>query len=129
MANTPDPGRDTASFKIADRTVVFREPTAGQMFVVLGMADLAHEQDDQLKAEACLNFGTVIKTCFVQPDDRAYVMHGLASGSIELEDFFSLAIEMVQHWAPEAGGQNREARRAAPRKAPAKKVASRVRNR
>jgi hypothetical protein len=119
---TPDDGRDTASFAFGERTVVLRQPTSGQLFVILQLLDIQNETDVQLQIEACNNFGTVLRTCIVQDADRQYIQGGLARGIFDLPDYFGLAQEMILHWAPEQVG-NRETRRAAgQRRAPAKKA-------
>lgn len=120
-------GEKPQVFSIGERDVELTKPTSGQQFVILQMLDLqqldqSDASDRQVMVDSCLNFGTVLRTCFVKPEDNQFVLRGMATGKLDLEDYFSLAQEMILRFAPEQIG-NRETRRALPRKAPAKKAA------
>jgi hypothetical protein len=127
MTDNPADGRDTASFPFGARTVVLKQPTDGQMFIVMAVADIMDEPDDSMKVEAINNFGTVVRYLFVQDEDRRFVLGSLARGDVDLDDYFGLAVEMIQHWAPEQASNREERRAVAKKAAPAKRAATRVR--
>lgn len=112
--------QETATFKLGQRDVELRRPTSGQMFIVVAMADLGNEPDNAVKLEAVNNFGTVLRTCFVKPEDRQATLRALADGSLELEEYFQLAIDMISEFAPDEAANRTERR--AERRAPAKKA-------
>ena len=115
-------GRPFEEFTLGDITVHFAEPTKGQMLIVIGMLDVLDEQDVKLQIEAVNHFGVVIKSLFTRDVDRRTVFRSLANGSLELEEWFDLAMAMIRQWAPEEI-TNREQRRAATKQAPQKRAA------
>ena len=117
-------GRDFEAFEFNGREIHFAEPSKGQLYIIIGMLDVANETKLQLQIEALNNFGTVVRYLFTRAADRQHVLRGLATADVELEDYFELAVEMVQRWAPDEVA-NREQRRAATkeRPAPAKRAA------
>jgi hypothetical protein len=128
MTDTPADGRDTASFPFGDRTVVLKQPTDGQMLIVLAVTDIMDEPNISMQIEAVNNFGTVIRYLFVQDDDRRHVLGSLARGDTDLDDYFGLAVAMIEHWAPDEANNREERRAQAKRAAPVKKAATRVRS-
>jgi hypothetical protein len=127
MAETPDEGREFAEFTLKDRKIKLYRPSTGQMLVVLTIMDLQDEEEVQEQVEMVLNFGTVIRKLFVDPDDRRWVLRGLADDKIDLEDYFALSRELVEHWAPEQANNRAERRAPAKKAAPAKRVSVRAR--
>lgn len=122
-------GREQGEFTFGGRPMSLYRPSDGQMFTILALTDLEAEEDDGQKIDMVTNFGVVIRNLFVEAADRQYVLRGLASDKFSLEEYFELAKEIVNEWAPEQAA-NREERRAAA-KAPAKRAnpAKRVRGR
>jgi hypothetical protein len=127
MSTSPAQGdsRATNPFALGEREVELYQPTDGQMVVIFAIIDILDEPDVQQQVEALNNFGTVMRYLFVKEEDRRYMLGSMARGSLDLPDYFQLAQDIVQHWAPEEAS-NREERRAQARKAPAKKAATRV---
>jgi hypothetical protein len=119
-------GRPFESFQFGEREVHFAQPTPGQLLIVLGMLDVAEEENLQLQLEAVNNFGVVIGSLFTRSGDRRFVMRSLAKGAIDLPEYFDLAMEMLRRWAPEEI-ENRETRRKMDTKTPVAKRATRAR--
>jgi hypothetical protein len=113
--------RLSGKFTFGDREIELYQPTDGQMFIILGMADLADEEDTAEQVDIVLNFATAIRELFVNRADRQYVHRGLAANKFELPDYMDLALSILNEWAPEQAS-NREERRAAERSGPAKKA-------
>jgi hypothetical protein len=128
MTDNPAVGRDKASFDIGGQTVALLRPTDGQMLIVLSMADFADEPNINMQIEAVNNFGTVLRYLFEEDADRRFVLGSLARGDIELEDYFGLAVSMIEHWAPDEISNREERRAVAKKAAPVKKAATRVRS-
>jgi hypothetical protein len=118
-------GRPFEEFTLGNITVHFAEPSKGQMLIVIGMLDMVDEEDPKLQIEAVNHFGVVIKSLFTRDADRRTVFRSLANGSLELEEWFELAMAMIQQWAPEEI-TNREQRRSTTTKAQPQKRAARV---
>jgi hypothetical protein len=116
-----DQEREQGVFTFGDRPMSLYRPSDGQMFTILTLADLSYEEDVTQQLDMVTNFGVVVRGLFVEEDDRRYVLRGLASDLFSLEEYFDLARQLLDHWAPEQAA-NREERRAAA-KAPAKKAA------
>lgn len=125
-----DPARESAEFEVKEagsteaRMVTLMRPTSGQMFIVLGMMGLADETDVHTQINMCNDFGTVLRTCFAYDDDERYVNRGMASARLGLEQFFDLALDMIQEWAPDEAPKQR-----APRNGPAQTKRASVRRR
>ena len=118
-------GRPFEEFTLGELVVHFAEPSKGQMIIVLGMLDMVDEENTQLQIEAVNHFGVVIKSLFTRARDRRLVYRALAAGTLELEEWFELAMAMIEQWAPEQA-TNREDRRAKkPANAPVAKRAAR----
>lgn len=118
-------GREYAEFEFGEGLIHIAKPKPGQLLIVLAMLDLEDEPDDRTKIEGMNNFGVVIKSLFTRPRDRQQVFRALAAGTLDLEDYFGLAMEMIREWAPEELG-NRETRRAQDKAAPVAKRAARA---
>lgn len=123
--DTNEDGRPFEEFTLGELTVHFAEPGKGQMLIVLGMLDMIDEEDTKLQIEAVNHFGVVIKSLFTRDRDRRLVFRALANGTLELEEWFDLAMAMVEQWAPDQVVKNREDRRATkkPANPPAKRAA------
>lgn len=115
-------GREFVPFTFGEHEIHIAKPKPGQLLIVLAMLDLKDETDNRIQIEGLNNFGVVVKSLFTRADDRQKVMRALASGELELEDYFELALDMIREWAPEELG-NRETRRAATKAVPAKRAA------
>lgn len=120
----PDQERETADVTFGDRKIKLFRPTEGQLLIVLQVMDLEDEEEVTQQLQLVTNFGVVIRTLFCDEKDRQVVHRGLASGKYELEDYMSLARQIVVEWAPDQAG-NRETRRAQ-KAAPAKRAVRRA---
>lgn len=122
--STPASDRAVASFQFQSRDIELYEPTDSQRFILLqtiGVADEGAPDDEKL--ELVVGFGQMLRSLFVTAADRQFVTGLLARGEAEIEDYFQLAKDMVEHWAIEAAPPvNRQERRARERQ-PAKAVA------
>jgi hypothetical protein len=119
--------RETGEFTFKDRKIELYRPSTGQMMVILTVLDLQDEEEVQEQVEMVLNFGTVIRKLFVDPDDRRWVLRGLADGTLELEDYMGLARDLVEAYAPDEAANRAERRAPAKKAAPAKRVNARAR--
>lgn len=129
MADTgesPD-NRETGAFTVADRKIVLYAPSTGQQLVIMTLLDLEDEQDMQQQVEMVLNFGTVIRTLFTDPDDRRWVLRGLADNTVTIEQYMDLARDILEEFAPEQAANRAERRAPAKKAAPAKRVNARAR--
>jgi len=126
MADNPDDGRISGKFTFGDREIELYQPTDGQMFIILGMADLADEEDVTEQVDIVLNFATAIRELFANRADRQYVHRGLASNRFDLEDYMTLAKEILTEWAPDQVSNREERRASAAKKAVPAKRAARV---
>jgi hypothetical protein len=117
-------GRASAPFQLGNRDVQLYEPTDSQRFILLQTVSVSDEAiPDDERLELVLGFGQMLRALFVEATDRQYATTLLARGDIEIEDYFQLAKDMVEHWAIEAAPPvNRQERRARERR-PAKAVA------
>jgi hypothetical protein len=116
-------GRLWASFAFKDRAVKLLEPTDGQKFVLVQTIGISDESaDEQEKLELALGFAVMVRALFLKPAERQYVTGALARGTAEIEDYFTLAREMVEYWGVESEppATNREERRARERRPVAK---------
>ena len=116
---------EQGEFTLKGRTMALYRPSEGQLLVMLTLLDLQDEEDQQQQIEMVLNFGTVVRTLFVDPDDRRWVHRGLANNSFVLEDYFDLAKQIIDEYAPDRANNRAERRAPAKRAAPAKRVRSR----
>lgn len=126
MADTQE-DRTVGEFTLKGRTMKLYAPTNGQLMVVLTLLDLQDESEVQEQVEMVLNFGTVIRKLFVDPDDRRWVLRGLADNSFDLEDYMGLARDLVEEYAPDQAANRAERRAPAKKAAPAKRVSTRAR--
>jgi hypothetical protein len=117
----PDQEREASEFSFGDRKIDLYRPTDGQMLIVLQVVDIMEEEVLQQQIELVTNFGVVIRSLFVNDEDRQAVHRGLASGKNDLEDYMNLAVEIIQQFAPDQAS-NREERRAASKAPPAKRA-------
>jgi hypothetical protein len=126
MADTQET-RAVGEFALKGRKMNLYAPSSGQMMVVLTLLDLQDESEVQEQVEMVLNFGTVIRKLFVDPDDRRWVLRGLADNSFDLEDYMGLARDLVEEYAPDQAANRAERRAPAKKAAPAKRVSTRTR--
>lgn len=119
--------RETGEFVVADRKIMLYRPSVGQMLVIMTLLDLEDEEDQQQQIEMVLNFGTVIRTCFTDPDDRRWVLRGLADNTVSIEQYMELAHDIIAEFEPEKAANRAERRAPAKKAAPAKRVSARAR--
>jgi hypothetical protein len=118
-----DAGRLWATFDFQDRGVRLLQPTDGQQFILLQTVGITDESaDDQEKLELALGFATMLRSLFLDPDQRQFVTGALARGNAEIEDYFALARSMAEYWNIDAEppAANRVERRARERRPVAK---------
>lgn len=128
MAETPpETERETGTFTFLDRQVTLMKPSPGQAFImlaVLSLQDTSAELQEHL--ETVVNFGTMLKSLFVEPDEdeaqagfvgRSYVLGALARNTADLEDFIDLAGQMGEAFdIGEETAHSRQERRARERR-------------
>ena len=113
------PARQSAPFTFIGREVQLYEPTAGQQFILMQTIGITDDDiDDQERLELALGFAQMLRSLFAEPDERRAVTASLARGDADLEDYFTLATDMAEHWGieREAPAANRQERRAATRR-------------
>lgn len=99
--------REFGEFDFGEHVIRLAEPSSGQMLIVLGLVDLLDEPDKQVQIEMVNNFGVVIRSLFTRARDRQIVMRSLAAGTVQVESFFELALDVIKYWAPEQLEGNR----------------------
>ncbi len=119
-----DPSQESHIFPLLGRDITLMRPTKGQMFIVLQMTGIADETDQRVQVNLCNDFGVVLRSRFAYDDDERYVSRSLASGDIDLEEYFDLALAMIEQWAPDEKPAPK-----APRNGPAKTTRASVRQR
>lgn len=116
-------GRPYEVFTFGGQDIHVAQPTKGQLYIVMGMLDVQDEERIELQVEAVNNFGVVIKHLFTRGADRQFVHRALATGSIDLPEFFELAVDMLNVWAAEEMDNREQRRKTASKMAPAKRAA------
>lgn len=109
--------RRSAPFTFLDREVQLYEPSSGQSFILISVLNLSDESATTLEQiNTIRTFGVMLGSLFVEQRDHDYVLGTLARGG-DIADFLDLARQMTEHWEiEEPEPQNREERRAAPRR-------------
>jgi hypothetical protein len=111
--------RRSAPFDFEDRKVQLYEPSTGQSYILLTVLNLTDESATTMEQiNTIRTFGVMLGSLFVEQADLNYVMGTMARGG-DVEPFLDLARQMAEHWEIEEPPQNREERRAAPRRAAA----------
>jgi hypothetical protein len=129
MAPMTNQARPAHDFPVTeDLTLTVMEPTKGQMYIILGMVSVVDDDDQKAQFEAVRNFGVVIDSLILHDQQRRKLNLLLAKGTMEIEDFFALAMEIIRYFAPDAAPEEagtRAEKRAAPpaKRAPAKRAA------
>lgn len=124
------PTRRSAPFNFEDREIRLYAPSTGQSYILLTVLNLDDESATELEQiNTVRTFGVMLGSLFVEQKDLNYVMGTMARGG-EVEPFLDLARQMAEHWElDEPEPENREARRAAPRRPAAKAVKAAPRSR